>query len=101
MADDSGTNGRRQVAVPIELYKIVTIFTTLIAVLAIVIGFLLIDSGTNRLRAPADEVNLVVTVAGVTMIALATVIYAFSTRFTPPERANDKGTSTEASDENG
>lgn len=101
MADERGSDGRRQVAVPMSIYKVVTVLTTFLAVVGIVVGFILIDRGTDRARAAPDDVDLLVTGFGVGLIVLAAAMYAFSTRFTPPERANDKGTSTEAGDENG
>lgn len=100
-ADTSDDAGRRQVPVPMRLYKVVTVLTTLFSILGVVGGLLLIDRGTNRGRAAADEVDIIVTIVGVLLIALAAAAYAFSTRFTPPQRANDKGTSSEAGDENG
>ena len=93
--------GRRQVPVPMAVYKTVTVFSTLAAVLGVVLGLVLIDRGTDRASAAAEEVNLVVTGLGVLLIVGAAAVYAFSTRFTPPERANDKGSTAEAGDENG
>lgn len=94
-------DGRRHVAVPMPVFKIVSVFTTAIAVGAIVLGFMLIDRGTDRASAAPEDVDLLVTGAGVLLIVLAAAMYAFSTRFTPPERANDKGTSTQPGDDDG
>lgn len=101
MTTDEGDDQRRQVAVPMRLYKVVTVLTTMLAVVGIVLGLILLDQGTNRARAAPEDVDVLVTAAGVVMIVAAAAAYAFSTRFTPPERANDKGDSSEAVDENG
>lgn len=90
---------RRHVTVPMEIYKVVTVFTTVLAVGAIIAGLYLIDRGTDRARAPAEDIEVVVTLVGVGLIVLAAVTYAFSTRFTPAERANDKGDSAEGHDD--
>ena len=81
------------------IFKAVTVFTTFFAVMAIIAGLLLIDRGTDRARAPPDEVNLWVTALGVALIVLAAAVYAFSTRFTPAERANDKGDSSQSNND--
>lgn len=81
------------------IYKAVTVFSTLFAVLGVVFGLILIDRGTDRGMASADEINLWITAFGVGMIVAATIVYAFSTRFTPGERETDKGDSTELSDD--
>ncbi|MFP4590007.1 MAG: hypothetical protein ACLFM8_00905 [Halobacteriales archaeon] len=90
---------RRQVPVPLAMYKLVTVVTTGAAVLAVVGGLYLIDQGTDRARAAPSEVDPVVTAAGVGLIVLAAATYAFSTRFTPGERGNDKGPTTEPADD--
>lgn len=96
MGDDSDLSDRRHIDVPMPIFKAVTVFTTLFAVVAIIVALLLIDHGTDRARAPPDEVNVWVTVLGVVLIVLAAAVYAFSTRFTPAERANDKGGSSQS-----
>lgn len=73
--------GRRDVVVPRELYKIVTVFSTLIAIVAVVGGFVLLDTATNRTVAAASEVNLPLAIAGVGAIALGAATYAFASRF--------------------
>lgn len=99
MAGGQGDGDRRHVAVPMPIFKVVTVVTTLLAVLGIIGGFWLIDRGTNRARAAPEEVDIVLTVLGLGLIGFAAIIYVFSTRFTPEERANDKGTSTEPADD--
>jgi hypothetical protein len=86
-ADDEGGPGRdvpeeagdREVVVPLRVYKTVTVFSTLLAVAAVVGGFLLIDRATNR--ATAASVDPVFGVGGIALIVAGAGIYAFSTRF--------------------
>jgi hypothetical protein len=83
-ADRSERDGKqdgREVVVSRELYKIVTVFSTLIAIVAVVGGFVLLDTATNRTLAAASEVNLPLAIAGVGSIALGAAVYAFASRF--------------------
>jgi hypothetical protein len=83
-ADRSERDGKqdgREVVVSRELYKIVTVFSTLIAIVAVVGGFVLLDTVTNRTLAAASEVNLPLAIAGVGSIALGAAVYAFASRF--------------------
>lgn len=99
MPEGTRESGRRSVPVPLPIFKVVTVVTTLLAVLVIIAGFWLIDLGTDRARAAPEDVDVAVTLVGLVLIGLAAALYAFSTRFTPEERANDKGASTEPSDD--
>lgn len=92
---DASNGGRRHVAVPMPIFKAVTVFTTLFAVFGIIVGFALIDRGTNRARAAPEEINVALTLLGIGFIIAAALLYVFSTRFTPAERANDKGESSQ------
>lgn len=85
---ESGENGdrsrdrsRRDVVVPYDLYKVVTVFSTLIAVGAIVGGFVVLDTATNRTLAPASDVNVLLATVGVGLIVLGGATYAFASRF--------------------
>ena len=73
--------GGREVVVSRELYKIVTVFSTLIAIAAVVGGFVLLDTATNRTLAAPSEVDLPLAIAGVGSIALGAAVYAFASRF--------------------
>lgn len=99
MGDDEEAAARRHVNVPLPIFKAVTVFSTLFAVIAIIVGLGLIDRGTDRARAPVEELNLWMTFLGVALIVFGAAIYAFSTRFTPTERANDKGESSQSEDD--
>lgn len=101
--DDRRTDGRegRDVEVPMRLYKTVTVFSTLIAVFAVVFGFLLLDAaalGTGLIRrvvrsllgllslTPSDSLlSAVFAVAGLCSIAVGAAVYVLGTRFQAPE----------------
>lgn len=87
---DPDAPGGRDVVVPLSLYKRITVFSTLFAVLAVVAGFVLLDSATNRATADLNEVNVLVAVLGVGSIALGAATYAFSTRFRTEGMGNPK-----------
>lgn len=73
--------GGRDVAVPLRVYKAVTVFSTLFAVAAVVLGFVLLDRATQRATAAPEDVNVLLAVAGLGSIGAGAVVYAFSTRF--------------------
>jgi hypothetical protein len=94
---DPGTNTGprgRDVEVPFEVYKAVTVFSTLFAVGTVVAGFVLLDWGTERATADLSDVNVVITLAGLACIALGAGTYAFSTRF----RARGMGNAKDGAD---
>lgn len=63
------------------MYKTVTVFSTLFAVGAVVLGFVLLDRATQRATAAPEDVNALVALLGLGSIAAGAVVYAFSTRF--------------------
>ena len=89
----AGPRGR-DVEVPFEVYKAVTVFSTLFAVGAVVVGFVLLDWGTNRATADLSDVNVLITLAGLASIAIGAATYAFSTRF----RARGMGNAKDGAD---
>ncbi|WP_255169749.1 DUF7315 family membrane protein [Natrononativus amylolyticus] len=95
---ETGTSGRREVIVPMRLYKTITVFSTIIAIVGVLGGFVLLDVATNRTQADISEVNIVVAILGVAMIAFGAVTYAFSTRFRTVEMGNAKDDTDEHSD---
>lgn len=97
MSDDETTEGPREVEVPMRLYKTVTVFATLIAMVAVVLGFVALDVATNRAQAAASEVNVALAVAGLASIVLGGFVYAFSTRFRTPGMGKSKDESAEDS----
>lgn len=86
MTDDQPTDSHdgpsgRDVEVPLEVYKAVTVFSTLFAVLAVVGGFVILDSATQRATAAPEDVNVLLAVVGLGAIAVGAGTYAFATRF--------------------
>lgn len=94
--DSNGSLDTRDIIVPLSLYKIVIVFSTLIAIASVVIGFLLLDAATRRATAPASEVDPVVTLLGLGAIAVGAVVYAFATRFQAPGMRKPKETDDES-----
>lgn len=80
----------RDVVVPDAVYKRVTVFSTLFAVAAVVGGFLLLDVATDRATAELSEVQPLVALAGLGLIVVGAVTYAFSTRFRADGMGNAK-----------
>jgi len=92
--NETGGPRGRDVEVPFEVYKAVTVFSTLFAVGAVVFGFVLLDWGTERATADLSDVNVAITLAGLASIALGAGTYAFSTRF----RARGMGNAKDGAD---
>jgi len=96
--DDTQSDGEtraREVEVPLRLYKVVTVFSTLFAVAFVVGGFIVLDTATQRARLSLAEMNLPLALLGVVMIAAGALVYAFATRF----RAEGMGKPKEQPDE--
>lgn len=101
----------RDVVVPMRLYKTVTVFSTLIAVVSVVFGFMLLDAATLSVSflgdfvrgalaavglAVADGIlSTVFAVVGLSIIAFGAGVYVIGTRF----RARGMGKSQEDSGE--
>ncbi|WP_123537617.1 DUF7315 family membrane protein [Halosimplex salinum] len=87
----------RSVVVPTAVYKRVTVFSTLFAVFAVVGGFLVLDVATDRATAELSEIDPLIALAGLGLIALGAVTYAFSTRFQAEGMGNAKDETDESS----
>ncbi|MUW15503.1 hypothetical protein GJ633_13345 [Halorubrum sp. CBA1125] len=103
--------GGREVVVPFRLYKAVTVFSTLAAALAFLIGFTFLDAatlqlslvrtvivyllGTVGLTPSADVLGAALGVVGVSFIVAGTAVYVLGTRF----RGRGMGKSQDDSDE--
>lgn len=84
MDDTNGSeqaSGDSDVIVPLSVYKIVTVFSTLIAGAAVVVGFAVLDTATQRAQAPVDEIDIPLALLGIGGIIAGSAIYVFSTRF--------------------
>jgi hypothetical protein len=108
---DADAAGSRDVVVPVALYKRVTVYSTLLAVLTVVLGFMFLDAATIRGSVLFSLVNLlpvalpwplskgalsaVLAATGVGLIGLGAGVYILGTRF----RAAGMG--TDKSDEDG
>jgi hypothetical protein len=78
---DGDETHAREVEVPLGLYKVVIVFSTMFAVAFVVGGFVVLDNATRRAELSPSEMNLPLAVLGVAMIAAGAVVYAFATRF--------------------
>ena len=104
---DESASGRREVEVPLRLYKTVTVFSTLIAIVAVVAGFLLLGAATIgtgllyrtivsllsvlSLTPPEGVLSALFAIAGLLCIAGGAVVYVLGTRFKAPEMGGGTG----------
>jgi len=92
MSDDGGS---RDVVVPLRVYKAVTVFSTLFAVVLVLGGFVILDAATQRATAPVDEIDPLLLVVGLASLVGGAAVYAYGTRF----RAAGMGTPKDEADE--
>lgn len=90
---------RREVVVPLPVYKVITVFSTLFAVVLVVGGMIALDAATGRATVEPDEISLPLAGAGVLAIVLGATVYAFSTRFRAEGMGNPKEGADELSDD--
>ncbi len=104
-------SGRRDVVVPLRLYKTITVFSTLIAALSILTGFILLDAATLEVSVLRGVIVSVIGlggitpdqsllsgllgVAGLSLMALGSGVFILSSRF----RAEGMGNAQEDTDE--
>ena len=104
-------SGAREVEVPMELFKTVTVFATLIAMVLVLFGFMFLDAATVQtgpllwlldavtgwigVSYDADALRVPFGLVGLASICVGAFVYAFSTRF----RARGMGKSKDGSDE--
>jgi hypothetical protein len=86
--------GARDVVVPLRVYKAITVFSTLFAVVFVLLGFVLLDSATNRATAEVSEIDPLLAIIGIACLVGGAAVYAFSTRF----RTEGMGKSKDESD---
>ena len=105
-----GADGR-EIVVPFRLYKAVTVFSTLAAVVAYLIGFTLVDAATLQisfvrttivyllnsagLYPSQDALVAALAITGIAFIVAGTAVYVLGTRF----RGQGMGKSQDGSDE--
>jgi hypothetical protein len=105
---ESTAVGGRDVVVPLRLYKTIVVFSTLIAVGSVVLGFTLLDAATLQVSlvrglvvgvlaalgaVPADGMlSATLAAAGLATIALGAGVYTLGTRF----RAEGMGNAEES-----
>jgi hypothetical protein len=115
--ETTSRGGRRDVVVPMRLYKTVTVFSTLIAVVGVVLGFMLLDAATlnvsflgGAIRGAFAFVGLSVddgilstalAVVGLASIAFGAGVYTLGTRFRAQGMGKSQEDSNEVSDNNG
>ena len=111
-AEPPESTGRRDIVVPIRLYKTITVFSTLIATGCILGGFILIDAATLQvsvlrrlllgglsavgLSIDQELFSAILAIGGLTLMAAGTGVFVLSSRF----RAPGMGNAQEDSDEN-
>lgn|GEM_PF-2028656 len=92
---DEGT--RREVVVPERLYRTVTVFSTLIAIVGVVLGFVLLDAATKQASVPIDQVNPWLAALGLLAILGGGATYAYASRFRAEGMRKDKDAADEPS----
>ena len=101
---DGDDGGRRDVVVPLRLYKTITVFSTLIAAGSILAGFILLDAATLELSvlrslivSAIEAVGLtpnqdllggLLGVAGLGLMAFGSGVFVLSSRFRAPGMGN-------------
>lgn len=89
---------QRDVSVPMELYKVVTVFSMLLAIGLVVGGFLVLDGATDQATAELEDVDVVTALLGIGLVAFGGAVYVFSTRFQPEAMGNAKDDANQESD---
>ena len=113
---DAGASGR-DIVVPMRLYKTVTVFSTLIAVVCVVVGFMLLDAATLNVSVLGNIVTGALAVVGVVIdegvlstifaagglgiIGIGAGVYVVGTRFRAEGMGKSQEDSDEASNDNG
>jgi hypothetical protein len=113
---DASTDNRRDVIVPLAIYKRVTVVSTVLASLLVVLGFLLLDAATKQtrlLRQPIEAglgwlglaigggtLSTILGLLGLGVIATGAAIYVFGARFRTEGMGSDK-TARGEHDDNG
>lgn len=116
-----GSSGRREVEVPRSLYKVVTVFSTLIAVLCVVFGFVALDAATTVLSNPpgsivirllalagpsvetlsahSSTIAVLVGLLGLALVVVGAGVYVYGSRFRAPGMGKPKDEAEEETDD--
>lgn len=110
-ASDTDGTGRRDIVVPLRLYKTITVFSTLIAAVSILAGFILLDAATLQVSVlrslivtgveaigvtpNQDLLGGLLGIAGLSLMAFGSGVFILSSRF----RAAGMGNAQEDADE--
>jgi len=97
--DGDGDGNSRDVVVPLRLYKTITVFSTLFAIVFVLGGFILLDSATARATADVGEIDPILAILGLGGLVGGAAIYAFSTRFRAEGMGKPKDDTAERSDD--
>lgn len=114
-----GPGGRREVELPRSLYKIVTVFSTLLSVLFVVLGFVVLDAATTVLSNPpasvvvellalagpsvetlstySSTIAIVVGLLGLALVVAGAGVYVYGSRFRAPGMGKPKDEADEGS----
>ena len=87
----------RDVVVPLSLYKVVTVFSTLISGAAVVFGFIVLDEATQRASVRFEDIDPLLALLGLFLIGGGGALYAFSGRFRAPGMGTTKNDEDEGS----
>ena len=108
---------RRDIVVPMRVYKTVTVFSTLLAVVSVVIGFLFLDAATLNVSLVGDLVRFILVILNISIpesvlsslfaviglgsIGLGAGVYVIGTRFRAQGMGKSQEDASESSDTNG
>lgn len=107
-----GAGGRREVEVPQSLYRVVTVFSTLLSVLFVVLGFVVLDAATTVSSNPpgsvvvrllsilgpsvetlstySSTIAVVVGLLGLALVVAGAGVYVYGSRFRAPGMGKPK-----------
>ncbi|MFB6199126.1 MAG: hypothetical protein ABEI52_12820 [Halobacteriaceae archaeon] len=88
----------REVIVPDPLYRVITVFSTLIAIICVVGGFVLLDLATDRASATLGQINVPLALIAILIIVIGAGQYAFASRFRAEGMETDNNTENKSND---
>jgi hypothetical protein len=101
--DTSRSDGPREITVPLRVYKAITVFSTLFAIVFVIAGFGFLDAATAAVGpfavvfdllglpgADGGAFSLVLALLGLALIGFGAGIYVLGTRFRTPGMGNSQ-----------